>query len=516
MTISRIGYLTTQQVADAVSAEVGNNLTGTFQALNQKLTDLSGLSYVGNGLKLLQVKPTEDGWQFVAASALGTVTSVNASGGTTGFAFTGGPVTTSGTLTLTVSNAGTVRSSIGLGTMATQNANAVAITGGTSDGVNHTNSSFNGTTQSLSSYSAAHDFYINTLGGALHGQDSTAGFVDTFALSSKTTGYNMDAATHTFRNLAGSSTFATLNSTGLALTGTLTAPTIATSGSLGSVQIVTRDTGNDYYLSVSAGSLTFWNGATRLSLDSIGNLSVGSSAVTGGDFFPTRIGMLDVSGTQRSWLTLGSTLTATRTFTVATGDANRTLTLVGDATVGRTITAGSTKLTVTNGDGVSGNPTINLGTLTAGDIPNIAESQVTNLTTDLAAKAPLASPQFTGVSYYAQGAPTARNSTTTLTIADLLTLIITSTSSSAVSLTLPTGTLTDAGILSGALATNEGFEWILINLGSASGAVTLVAGVGHTIVGQAVTPISSVTVSGVSRWFTRKTATNTFVTYRIG
>jgi hypothetical protein len=35
-------------------------------------------------------------------------------------------------------------------------------------------------------------------------------------------------------------------------------------------------------------------------------------------------------------------------------------------------------------------------TLVAGDIPAIAESQVTNLTTDLAAKAPLASPAFTG------------------------------------------------------------------------------------------------------------------------
>jgi hypothetical protein len=35
-------------------------------------------------------------------------------------------------------------------------------------------------------------------------------------------------------------------------------------------------------------------------------------------------------------------------------------------------------------------------TLVAGDVPALAESQVTNLTTDLAAKAPLASPSFTG------------------------------------------------------------------------------------------------------------------------
>jgi hypothetical protein len=53
------------------------------------------------------------------------------------------------------------------------------------------------------------------------------------------------------------------------------------------------------------------------------------------------------------------------------------------------------------------------GTLAAGDIPNIAESQVTNLTTDLAAKAPLASPALTGT----PTAPTAASNTNTTQIA---------------------------------------------------------------------------------------------------
>jgi hypothetical protein len=140
----------------------------------------------------------------------------------------------------------------------------------------------------------------------------------------------------------------------------------------------------------------------------------------------------------------------------------------------------------------------------------IAESDVANLVTDLAAKAPKANPQFTGVAFYQQPTPSAVNATATLTIAQLLTLIITTTSATAVSLTLPTGTLADAGILSGALPVDEGFEWYTINLGSSSGAVTLVAGTGHTIVGSAAVAIGT---SG--RWFTRKTATNTFVTYRI-
>lgn len=63
----------------------------------------------------------------------GTVSSVDASGGTTGFAFTGGPITTSGTLTLTVSNAATIRTAIGLSDMAVQNSGGVVITGGTVD-----------------------------------------------------------------------------------------------------------------------------------------------------------------------------------------------------------------------------------------------------------------------------------------------------------------------------------------------------------------------------------------------
>ena len=76
----------------------------------------------------------------------GTVTSVDVSGGTTGLTYSGGPITTSGTITmagtLAIANGGTgattasgARTNLGLGTMATQDADAVAITGGTITGV---------------------------------------------------------------------------------------------------------------------------------------------------------------------------------------------------------------------------------------------------------------------------------------------------------------------------------------------------------------------------------------------
>jgi hypothetical protein len=95
-------------------------------------------------------------------SAGGTVQSVDVSGGTTGLSFSGGPVTVSGTITMAgtlgVANGGTGATTLtgyvfgngtgtmtasttipntaitGLGTMSTQNASSVAITGGTIDG----------------------------------------------------------------------------------------------------------------------------------------------------------------------------------------------------------------------------------------------------------------------------------------------------------------------------------------------------------------------------------------------
>ncbi len=120
-------------------------------------------------------------------------------------------------------------------------------------------------------------------------------------------------------------------------------------------------------------------------------------------------------------------------------------------------------------------------------------------------------PVMAGVVYVAQGNPVAADADATLTIANLLTLMVTTTSSSAVALTLPTGSDTDAGILSGALANNSAFGWVNINLGSSSGAQTLTANTAHTIVGNPVVAIST-----TGRFLTRKTAANTFVTYRVG
>jgi hypothetical protein len=102
--------------------------------------------------------------------------------------------------------------------------------------------------------------------------------------------------------------------------------------------------------------------------------------------------------------------------------------------------------------------------------------------------------------------PAVANTTTTLTAAQLLTGIITSTTAAAVSGTLPTGTLLDAAA---GLDINEAFDWYVINTG-ATNAFTVLAGAGNTIVGAAVVALGT-----TGHFRSRKTATNTFVTYRI-
>jgi hypothetical protein len=112
--------------------------------------------------------------------------------------------------------------------------------------------------------------------------------------------------------------------------------------------------------------------------------------------------------------------------------------------------------------------------------------------------------------YVSQPTPSAINASATLTIAQLLTRIITTNSATAVAFTLPTGTLTDAGILGGFLLIDQSFDWSIVNTGSAVGIVTVSGGTGNTLVGSGVLAI---TTSATFR--TRKTAANTFVTYRV-
>jgi hypothetical protein len=111
-----------------------------------------------------------------------------------------------------------------------------------------------------------------------------------------------------------------------------------------------------------------------------------------------------------------------------------------------------------------------------------------------------------GVIAHDQPTPAAVNTTATLTVANLKAGIITSTSAAATDMTLPTGTDTQAGF-SGTYD-NMTFEWSVINTGPSL--VRVLAGTAHTVVGS-----GSVATGTSGRFASRRTAANTFVTYRL-
>lgn len=119
--------------------------------------------------------------------------------------------------------------------------------------------------------------------------------------------------------------------------------------------------------------------------------------------------------------------------------------------------------------------------------------------------------------------PTAMTTAATITSAALLGGIITGnhTAGATAAYTLPTGTLLEAA--APYIQIGEGFEWTLINLSAAAAdSITLTAGTDHTIVGAPIVISVHVTTGGAitsmgcssSTWITKKTAANTFVTYR--
>jgi len=106
-----------------------------------------------------------------------------------------------------------------------------------------------------------------------------------------------------------------------------------------------------------------------------------------------------------------------------------------------------------------------------------------------------------------QVAPGTLNATGTLTAVLCLGNIVTSTSAAAVVATLDTGAVVE---LASQFAVNDSFDWAVINTGPNTFTVTAAAS-GHTVVGA-----GAVTTGTSGQFRTRKSATDTFVTYRLG
>ena len=121
----------------------------------------------------------------------------------------------------------------------------------------------------------------------------------------------------------------------------------------------------------------------------------------------------------------------------------------------------------------------------------------------------------TNVVFTNQGAEFAVTSAgvTNPTVAQMLQKVITVTQSAAVTLQMPNGATMDSGLVSTFLGLNQSFTWSVINLGSASGAVTMnftTNGTGHAYIGA-----PTVAIGASARFCTRKTGTGAFTTYRV-
>ena len=106
---------------------------------------------------------------------------------------------------------------------------------------------------------------------------------------------------------------------------------------------------------------------------------------------------------------------------------------------------------------------------------------------------------------YNQPTPTSKSAAATLTITELKTGIIQYTGA-VDTLTLPTGTLMEGGF--SGIYTNMAFQWSVINTGT--GICTVAAGTDHTVIGS-----GTVAIGASARFVSRRTAANTFVSYRL-
>lgn len=195
---------------------------------------------------------------------------------------------------------------------------------------------------------------------------------------------------------------------------------------------------------------------------------------------------------------------------LAGADASTVLTTLGVSTFAKTILddadASAVRTTLglvigTNVQAYSANLTTWAGkTAPSGTVVGTSDAQtLTNKT--------LSNPILTGSTFFEQPTRTTKTGVATLTIAELLTKIIYYTGAAA-TLTMPTGTDIDAGVLSGALAVDRAFEFVVINSGSGTATIGVAAGL--LMVGDTTVPASASATFRV-----HKTASATFTVYRV-
>jgi hypothetical protein len=108
-----------------------------------------------------------------------------------------------------------------------------------------------------------------------------------------------------------------------------------------------------------------------------------------------------------------------------------------------------------------------------------------------------------------QPTPTALTGSVTLTAAQIQTQIITVNSATAVAITMPLGTVLESGITA-SIGINASIDFWMINIGSASGAITVTGATGTTLVGS-----GTIAINTSAQFRLRKTAIAIYILYRL-
>jgi len=304
-------------------AHGGTGLTSLSAAINAGLPNQSG-----NTGKVLYTNGTSTYWDIASgsASAGGTVLSVDASGGTTGLTFTGGPITEVGTLTLS----GTLAIASG-GTGATTANGAVANLLPSQTGNSGKYLTTNGTTTS----------WATVAGGG-------SGSVSSVNADGGTTGL-----TFTGGPITSSGT--------LTLSGTIaiaSGGTGATTAAAAITALLPSQTGNSGKVLTSNGTTASWTSASSGSVTSV-DVSGGTTGLT-------------FSGGP---VTSSGTVTMTGTLGLANGGTGGTSAATARTAILPSQTSNNGKILVTNGTDVSWTVASSLGNIAAG---NTGEVQFNN------------------------------------------------------------------------------------------------------------------------------------------
>jgi hypothetical protein len=376
--LGAVGLTDTQTLTNKTISGASNTLTNIpNSALDNDSVNVNGVdltlgavqllgadwvlpSYTGNAGKVLAVNPSSSDVQWIASGGVGTVTSVDVSGGTTGLTTTGGPVVASGTITLggtlAIANGGTGQTNATLAFNAlapsqTGNAGKFLTTNGTNTswsnvaGAINYQGAWDASTNSptlTSSVGVNGYYYVVSVAGATNLNGITDWQIGDWAIFNGSVWQKIDQ-TNTVSSVNGYTGAVVLNAsdvgaapttrtitagTGLTGGGDLSADrtiaianTAVSSGSYGSASSVASFTVNSQGQLTSASNTTIAIANTQVSgLGTMSTQNANSVAITGGTINGTSIGATTPSTGRFTTLTvndnttLGSSNSDTTTF----------------------------------------------------------------------------------------------------------------------------------------------------------------------------------------------------------